>query len=116
MNVVRPFLALCLLLGCLGSASAQVNPNSPPKVLVIQREWVKPGKAGSLHETSESKFVQAMTAAKEPNHYLAATSMSGRSRALFFIGYDSFADWEKDNKFFEANPSFSAALDSANIS
>jgi hypothetical protein len=69
----------------------------PPKVLVIEREFVKPGKAGSLHEKSESQFVQAFTAAKWPTHYLAMASLSGRPRALFMLGYPSFEAWEKDN-------------------
>jgi hypothetical protein len=113
MNVARTSVALCLLLSAIGIASAQEALPGPPKVLVIEREWVKPGKNGALHNKSESAFVQAMTAAKEPNHYLAATSMSGRTRALFFIGYDSFAAWEKDNQFVESNPTLSAALDNA---
>src|SRR5450631_4160676 len=115
MNVVRPSVALCLLLCGVVGASAQDPTMAPPKVLVIQREWVKPGKGGSLHEKSESAFVQAMAAAKEPNHYLAATSLSGYSRALFFVGYDSFAAWEKDNQSVDANPTLSAALDSAMV-
>ena len=69
----------------------------PPKVLVIDREFTKPGKDGAPHEKTEGAFVAALTAAKWPTHYFAATSMSGRPRALFFFGYDSFAAWEKDN-------------------
>jgi hypothetical protein len=59
---------LCLLFIGSGIASAQENMG-PPKVLVIQREFLKPGKSGSLHERSESAFVRAMTAAKWPTHY-----------------------------------------------
>ena len=56
-------LGMCLLSTCSGLLPAQMNEdgtNPPPKVLVIQREFVKPGKAGSLHERSESAFVRAM--------------------------------------------------------
>ena len=108
-----------LLLCGLAAASAQENPAQsmkPPKVLVVMREFVKPGKSGSLHEKSESAFVQAMTAAKWPTHYFAADSLSGRPRSLFFVGYDSFEAWEKDNLATQANPTLSAALDSAAIS
>jgi hypothetical protein len=118
-ELMRPSVALCLLVCGLGSASAQGNSDPampPPKVLVIQREYVKPGKAGSVHEKSESAFVNAMTAAKWPTHYLAADSMSGRSRSLFFVGYDSFDAWEKDNLAMRSNASLSAAMDSAMIS
>ncbi|WP_263365308.1 hypothetical protein [Edaphobacter bradus] len=111
------FAGGCLLIGGLfcgvtGVASAQ-EMKGPPKVLVVAREFLKPGRAGSIHEKSESAFVRAMAEAKWPQHYFAADSMSGRSRALFFVGYDSFAAWEKDNQDTEKNATLSAALDRA---
>jgi hypothetical protein len=89
--------------------------SSPPKVLVIEREFVKPGKSGSLHEKSESAFVNAMVAAKWPTHYFAASSMSGKPRVLFFVGYPSFEAWERDNHAMEKNATLSAAFDRASI-
>jgi hypothetical protein len=86
-----------------------------PKVLVIQREVLKPGRAGATHLKTESAFVQAMTAAKWPTHYFAAESLSGVSRALFFIGYPSFAAWEKDNQDTAKNATLSAAFDHASF-
>jgi hypothetical protein len=110
--------ALCLLF--LGSAIASAQQAAdetmtPPKVLVINREYLKPGKSGSLHEKTESAFVRAMTAAKWPTHYFAADSLSGPSRALFFVAYPSFEAWEKDNLATEKNATLSAALDRASI-
>jgi hypothetical protein len=87
----------------------------PPKVLVIFREFLKPGKAGRTHEKSESAFVQALARAKWPTHYLALTSMSGRSRALFITPYDSFEAWEKDNRASDKNLALSAVLDRAAV-
>jgi hypothetical protein len=87
----------------------------PPPVLVIQREVLKPGRAGSTHLKTESAFVQAMTAAKWPTHYFAAESLSGVPRALFFIGYPSFAAWEKDNQDTAKNATLSAAFDHASF-
>ncbi len=87
----------------------------PPKVLVIDREYTKPGKGGGPHEKSEGAFVSALAAAKWPTHYLAATAMSGRPRALFMAGYPSFEAWEKDNLAYEKNPALSAVLDRDNI-
>ena len=106
-----------LLLCGLAAASAQQNPEQrkPPKVLVVMREFVKPGKSGSLHEKSESAFVQAMTAVKWPTHYFAADSLSGQSRSLFFVGYDSLEAWEKDNLATQANSTLASALDNAAI-
>lgn len=100
----------CVLFGG-GALLAQDMPVGPPKVLVIQREWTKPGKAGAIHEKSESSFVNAFAAAKWPTHYFAAESMSGKPRVLFFVGYPSFEAWEKDNKAQEKNATLSAALD-----
>jgi hypothetical protein len=101
-----------------GVAAAQDGAGAgipPPKVLVIQREVLKPGRAGATHLKTESAFVQAMTAAKWPTHYFAAESLSGLSRALFFIGYPSFAAWEKDNQDTAKNATLSAAFDHASL-
>ena len=99
----------------VGVAAAQQDTMGPPPVLVIQREFLKPGKAGAVHERSESQFVQAFAAAKWPTYYLAMTSMSGRSRALFMQGYPSFAAWEKDNHAMQKNATLSAAFDRINV-
>ena len=113
-------LSLGMLLLSAGSslALAQANPDgtsNPPKVLLIQREFLKPGKQGSLHDKSESAFVRAMQAAKWPQHYFALNSMSGEARALFIVGYGSFADLEKDNTAMAHDKTLSAAFDHAII-
>ena len=41
--------------------------NQPPKVLVITREFLKPGRAGEVHKKAEAAFVQAMSSAKWPS-------------------------------------------------
>jgi hypothetical protein len=105
---------LCLVFSG-GAMVAQDVDMSPPKVLVLDREFVKPGKDGAVHEKSESAFVNALAAAKWPSHYFAAKSMSGRPRALFFFGYPSFEAWEKDNKAMEKNPALGAAIDRASV-
>lgn len=115
--IQRP-VALPLFLGLLFSTPLAVSAqqdgmNGPPKVLVIQREYLKPGKAGMTHEKSESAFVRAMVAAKWPTYYFALDSLSGPSRALFFTGYPSFAAWEKDTWATRKNATLSAALDRA---
>lgn len=109
-------LLSCLVCGGSGLLTAQETANDvtgPPKVLVIQREFVKPGKQGSAHEKTEAAFVRAMMAAKWPTHYLAVDSLSGPSRSLFLIGYDTFAAWEKDNAAMMKDPTLSAAFDRA---
>jgi hypothetical protein len=104
-------MTLCGLTAVFAQEAQQVM--QPPKVLVVHREFMKPGKTGDVHIKSESAFIQAMAAAKWPTHYFAVTSLSGPSRALFLVGYDSFEAWEKDNMATMQNASLSAALDSA---
>jgi hypothetical protein len=104
------FLLLGSLMVGLGVATAQM---SPPKVLVVSREFVKPGKGGAMHDKTESAFVQAFTKAKWPTHYLGMNSLSGKQRSLFFTGYDSFDAWEKDTLAVEKNAALSAALEHA---
>ena len=107
-------LGLSVVLAGVSLGAAQ-EKSGPPKVLTIFREFVKPGKAGMVHEKAESAFVQAFTKANWPTHYLAVTSLSGKPRALFLIGYDSFAAWETDNQATEKNEALSAALDRASM-
>ena len=112
------WLMLCLLVGSAGMLLAQAGADgamAPPKVLVVFREFIKPGRNGAPHQKTESAFVQAMTAAKWPTNYLAVDSMSGAPRSLFLTGYDSFAAWEKDNKAIEKNATLAAALDRAAV-
>jgi hypothetical protein len=84
-------------------------------VLQITREYTKPGKAGMVHDKAESAFVQAMTRAKWPTHYIGMTSLSGKSRALFLTQFESFEAWEKDNAAVGKNAALSAALDRASM-
>jgi hypothetical protein len=97
--------AACVLVaGMLGGAAVQAQDAMlhPPKVLVIVREDVKPGKGGSLHVKAEEQFVRAFKKGKGAN-YIAATTSTGGSSAFFFTAYDSFADWEKDNQTVDKN-------------
>jgi hypothetical protein len=111
-------LASSLLLGGLGTVAAQEKSEGakgPPKVLVIFREFLKPGKSGMTHEKTESAFVQAYAHAKWPTHYFAADSLSGKPRSLFFVGYDSFEAWEKDSLATQKNAALASALDRAGV-
>jgi len=117
MKRLAGFLLLsCLLSGCWSACAAQGKSeerHGPPKVLVIMREFLKPGKQGSTHEKTESAFVQAFRKANWPQHYFSVDSLSGKPRSLFLVGYNSFADWEKDNQAVAKNAALSAALERA---
>jgi hypothetical protein len=87
--------------------------SAPPKVLIIDREYTKPGKSGTPHEKTESGFVKAMAAAKWPTNYIAMESLTGVNRALFLFGYDSYDAWERDTAAQSKNAALSAANDRA---
>jgi hypothetical protein len=84
-------------------------------VLVIQREFTKPGKGGALHEKTEAAFIHALSAAGAKPRYFALVSLSGVSRAVFFNGYPSLAAWEEENAGVDKDVTLSAALDRANV-
>jgi len=109
-------LSLVLTCCCITAAQEKSQANqSIPRVLQITREFTKPGKAGLVHDASESAFVQAMARAKWPTHYLGMTSLSGKQRALFLTSYPSFEAWEKDNAAVQKNSALSAALEAASV-
>lgn len=89
----------------------QMQASGPPKILEIQREFLKPGKAGVIHDRSEANFVQAFAHAKWPTHYVALNSVSGPSRALFLVGYPSFEAWQKDEDATMKDTALSASLE-----
>ncbi|HEY6767184.1 MAG TPA: hypothetical protein VI386_20680 [Candidatus Sulfotelmatobacter sp.] len=119
-RIMGLMLGTCLLSGyavvvAQGQSEGAKPDMSPPKVLTITREWTKPGKSGMTHEKAESAFVQAMSRAKWPTHYLDVDSLTGKPRSLFLTGYDSFEAWEKDMRATQKNASLSGALDHAAV-
>jgi len=98
----------------MGAWAQEKAASGPAKILVITREFVKPGKGGAPHDKAESAFVEAMSKAKWPTRYVAAQAMSGKPRVLFFTRYDSYDAWEKDVTATTKNTTLSAALDRAN--
>jgi hypothetical protein len=116
MNKIPILLGLSLAVSGVSLAAAQQESQpTHPKVLQITREWIKPYRNGMAHDKTESAFITAMTKAKFPAHYVALNSMSGRSRALYLTHYESFDEWEKDNKLVDGNPALSAELERASL-
>ena len=109
---IAPVLCLFITFAGIGIAAAQDSGSmKPPAVIQINREWLKPGRAGMLHDKTEAAFVATMNKSKVQGHYIALNSMSGKSRALYLTRYDSYAAWEADNKLFEKNASLAAELE-----
>jgi hypothetical protein len=114
MKRAMPFALLFVFtLAVFAQEMSNTGVVPPPKVMAINREFLKPGRGGSTHDRSESAFVQAFARAKYPTHYLALDSLSGRSRSLFITGYDSFDAMEKDYFAMQKNPALGAALERA---
>lgn len=83
------------------------------KVLVIQREFTKPGKDGSVHEATEAGYKRAAATGNAPFHYIALTSLSGENRALFLSAYPSFVAMEAEHK--SIGETLGASLDKAMV-
>src|ERR1700746_2222471 len=118
MKSLKWLCAAALAIAGIVSAVAQEQSSgtmSPPKILSIMREFVKPGKAGTMHDKTETAFVQAMAHSKWPTHYLGMNSLSGKPRSLFFTGYESFDAWEKDAAATQKDAALSAGLDRAGV-
>jgi hypothetical protein len=111
-KILLMFLAACFWFtsGLLLFAQQPPPRLVPPKTLIIIQETVKLDGVGLAHEQVEAGYVRLFEKMKWPVHYVAATSVTGPAEAWFFIGYDSFTDWEKDQENTLGNPGFSAAL------
>jgi hypothetical protein len=108
---LAPVAFLCLAsVPSVAAGQQATSSQSPPKVMQIFVESVKPGK-GAAHEKVEIGWPQAFRKAKWPSHYLAMTSMSGPGEAWFLGGYDSFAALETDQRNVEKTPTLSRELD-----
>jgi hypothetical protein len=115
MKKISPILlGLSIVITGTSLAAAQ-DAATMPKVLQITREYTKPYKAGAAHDKTESAFIAAFARAKFPAYYVGLNSLSGKSRALYLTMYDSFAEWEKDNKIIEKNPALGAEVERAGI-
>lgn len=103
----------CALAWANAAPAQESGGHKPPKILEITREFVKPGKAGALHEKAEALYRDALTRFHGPVHYIGMTSLSGKPRALFFEGFGSFEEWRKQAHEEHANAGLDAALEHA---
>ncbi len=117
MKIISPvFLGLSLAVaGSTLTAAQSTSTSNLPKILQITVEYTKPYKGGAAHDKTESAFIAAETRAKYPVYYVAMNALSGKSRALFMARFDSFAEWEKDNKLVNSNPTLAAGFERAGL-
>ena len=118
MRKLNPILLGLSLAVCSGLPAAAQDASqatvSAPKYMEITVEYTKPGKGGMAHDKTESAFVQAMTKANFPIHYVAFNSMSGQARAIYLAHFDSFDALQKANKAFD-NPASMAEFERFNV-
>ncbi len=93
--------ALCLCVACAvlcavpTAAQQDSNPaHQPPKYLFLSTVAIKPDMTGTYID-KESSQVQAMRNSNAPGSYIGMIAITGAPRALYFSGYDSFAEMEK---------------------
>ena len=118
MKIISPVLlglSLAVAGTTLTAAQDASSTSTMPKILQITIEYTKPYKGGAAHDKTESAFIAAEEKAKFPVYYVAMNSLSGKARALFMTHYDSFAEWEKDNKLVDSNPTLAAGLENAGL-
>jgi hypothetical protein len=88
-------LAVCAFGSNVPSSAAQ-TPNTPPKVVLIEREEIKAGRMGA-HQKLANGYVQAFANAKGKTHWLGMAAVAGNeNEALFITPYESYAAVQKD--------------------
>lgn len=110
--------ALCLLVaGCClfaaPAASAQDQSNhvtQPPKYLFLTTEYEKPG-VNDAHVNNEAKMATALRNANSSFHAVALEAITGNPRVVFFHGFDSFADLQKEHMEMMSNAELKGTMD-----
>lgn len=83
---------------------AQQPPLSPPpQILLIAREFIKPGKRAEVVKI-ERDSVEEQVRLKSPHSYLTLSSMSGRENLWWLNPADSYGDFEKELAKVAATP------------
>ena len=112
------FLAVSLAVSGITITAAQPDQSPtavrPPKYLQITVEYVKQGKGGLAHDKTESAYVQADAKLNFPINYFAFNAMSGKPRAIYISGFDSFGEVGKALKIFDA-PGVAAAFEPLSV-
>lgn len=91
------------LLILLVAATAAAQTSSPPQVLRIIRQAIKPG-AGAEHEKIGANIARGVARAKYPANFLALRSLSGVPETWILESHDSFASVEAATTFVENTP------------
>ena len=91
------------LLLSLVAAAAAAQTSTPPQVLRIIRQTIKPG-AAAEHEKIGANVARGVARAKYPANFLAINSMSGLPETWILESHDSFASVEAASTFVDNTP------------
>lgn len=94
--VVCCFVAGTVLFAAPAFAQDQPAVHPPQKYLMLGNMAIKPNMTGAVVANERSQ-VQSRHEYNAPGGYLGLINITGAPRALFFSGYDSFADMEKEH-------------------
>lgn len=92
----------CLLV-LLVAAGALAQNSSPPQVLRIVRQTIKPG-AAAEHEKTGANVARGVARARYPANFLALSALSGVPETWIIESHDSFASVEAASTFIENTP------------
>ena len=90
---------IVILLSAFAQVMAQPGPDhmSPPNVLLIVREEIKPGMMG-VHGRHSAEFVSVFNELQTPNHRIAMAPVAGNENEVIYITpLQSFAELEGIN-------------------
>jgi hypothetical protein len=93
VRVLNRIAGIALLTTMPMIAQAPLNP--PPKVLLISRQFIKPGRKAEVVKI-ERDSVEQQKRLKSPHSYWVLSSMSGRDDLWWLNGWDSYGDIEKE--------------------
>ncbi len=105
-------LAAALSLTSMPAAFAQHTPGTaqgPDKYQFVDNIELKPGQDATFTK-AESNEVQALRAAHAPGYYLGLWSITGSNHVLFFSGFDSFEQAQKNHETVWNNTDLAAKL------
>jgi len=91
------------LLVLLVAAGAAAQNSSPPQVLRIVRQTIKPG-AAAEHQKAGANVARGVARAKYPANFLALSAVSGVPETWIVESHDSFASVEAASAFVENTP------------
>ena len=90
-------IVFCLTLFNVVAIAQDDTMQGPPKVLMLIREQVKPGRAAA-HTMNEAAWTAGVKQAHYDTAALGMNSVTGESESWFLIGYPSFEAMEKDGE------------------